>query len=125
MSNAQPIPPKAGKTEERNSAQNAPLRESSPEKALESAPIVEVIFGKANARFRESLMKMPRKPRNGESRSAEYLTPAEVEKLIKGAESVGRHGHRDGTLILVAIAMACAFRSLSDFAGTKLIWLRV
>jgi len=25
-----------------------------------------------------------------------------VEKLIKGAESVGRHPHRDGTLILVA-----------------------
>jgi type 1 fimbriae regulatory protein FimB/type 1 fimbriae regulatory protein FimE len=25
-----------------------------------------------------------------------------VEKLINGAESVGRHGHRDGTLILIA-----------------------
>lgn len=86
----------------KNSPENAPLRESPTQEALESAPIVEVMFGKANTPFRESLVKMPRKPRNAEWRSREYLTHAEVEKLIKGAESVGRHGHRDGTLILVA-----------------------
>jgi len=31
-----------------------------------------------------------------------YLTEAEVEKLIKAAEGIGRHGFRDGTLILIA-----------------------
>jgi type 1 fimbriae regulatory protein FimB/type 1 fimbriae regulatory protein FimE len=35
-------------------------------------------------------------------RSREYLTPAEVEKLIRAAARVGRHRHRDATLILVA-----------------------
>jgi type 1 fimbriae regulatory protein FimB/type 1 fimbriae regulatory protein FimE len=35
-------------------------------------------------------------------RSREYLTPNEVERLIAGAKSIGRHGHRDATLILIA-----------------------
>ncbi len=32
----------------------------------------------------------------------EHLTPQEVEKLIKAASRVGRYGHRDATLILIA-----------------------
>ncbi|MCL4179987.1 MAG: tyrosine-type recombinase/integrase [Verrucomicrobia bacterium] len=31
-----------------------------------------------------------------------YLTEAEVEKLIAAAEKLGRHGHRDGTMLMVA-----------------------
>src|SRR5258705_9492057 len=47
--------------------------------------------------------KLPPKRRpNSELRSREYLTEPEVEKLIKAAQGVGRHGHRDATLILVA-----------------------
>jgi type 1 fimbriae regulatory protein FimB/type 1 fimbriae regulatory protein FimE len=34
--------------------------------------------------------------------SREHLTPQEVEKLIRAAGRVGRHGHRDATLILIA-----------------------
>ncbi len=44
---------------------------------------------------------MPKRPRNGEIRSREYLTEAEVERLIKAA-SGNRHGHRDATMILLA-----------------------
>jgi type 1 fimbriae regulatory protein FimB/type 1 fimbriae regulatory protein FimE len=44
----------------------------------------------------------PKKPRNKDRRSREYLTPAEVEKLIKAAKDVGRNGHRDATMILLA-----------------------
>ena len=44
---------------------------------------------------------MPRRPANAELRSREYLTPAEIEKLIKAAKE-GRWGHRDATLIMVA-----------------------
>ncbi len=44
----------------------------------------------------------PRRPRNAEVRSREYLSPDEVEALIKAAERVGRHGHRNATLILLA-----------------------
>jgi hypothetical protein len=44
---------------------------------------------------------LPTRPPNAELRPREYLTPAEVEKLIKAARS-GRWGHRDATLILIA-----------------------
>ncbi len=45
---------------------------------------------------------MPRKPKNTDARSREYLTAKEVEALIKAARNTGRHGHRDATLILIA-----------------------
>lgn len=35
-------------------------------------------------------------------RPREYLTVSEVEGMIKAAKIVGRHGHRDSTLILLA-----------------------
>ena len=43
----------------------------------------------------------PGRRSNADLRPREYLTPAEVEKLIKGARQ-GRYAHRDATLILVA-----------------------
>jgi hypothetical protein len=46
--------------------------------------------------------KMPRKPRNEAVRSREYLIPDEVERLMAAAGRLGRHGHRDKTLILIA-----------------------
>ena len=44
----------------------------------------------------------PPRRKNSEVRSREHLIPDEVEKLIAAAKSVGRHGHRDATLILTA-----------------------
>ena len=44
----------------------------------------------------------PRKPRNIDRRSREYLTPHEVDKLIAAAGRLGRHGHRDAAMVLVA-----------------------
>ena len=44
----------------------------------------------------------PRRVTNPERRSREYLTAAEVEALMEGARQIGRHGHRDMTLILLA-----------------------
>src|SRR5437868_2847700 len=44
----------------------------------------------------------PKRLRNAERRSREHLTPAEVEKIVKAAGRVGRHGHRDATLIQIA-----------------------
>jgi type 1 fimbriae regulatory protein FimB/type 1 fimbriae regulatory protein FimE len=43
----------------------------------------------------------PAKPKNTDRRAREYLTPAEVTQLIRAARHVGRHGHRDATLILL------------------------
>ena len=42
----------------------------------------------------------PRRP-NAEVRAREYLTDAEVNRLIVAANR-NRHGHRDATMILIA-----------------------
>ncbi len=44
----------------------------------------------------------PRRTSNLDRRTREYLTPAEVEKLLQASGKVGRHGVRDRTLILLA-----------------------
>ena len=44
----------------------------------------------------------PIRKRNKDVRSREHLTPDEVERLIASAKSLGRHGRRDATLILLA-----------------------
>ena len=44
----------------------------------------------------------PPRRKNKDVRSREHLTPDEVERLITSAKSLGRHGHRDATLILLA-----------------------
>ena len=46
--------------------------------------------------------KLPKRPRNKDVRSREYLTAGEVDALVKAAGNTGRHGHRDATLILLA-----------------------
>lgn len=45
---------------------------------------------------------LPRKPKNAEVRPREYLTDQEVARLRNAAGKLGRHGHRDATLILIA-----------------------
>jgi integrase len=44
----------------------------------------------------------PTRVRNSDRRTREHLTPPEVEKLMAAAGHLGRHGHRDATLILLA-----------------------
>lgn len=46
------------------------------------------------------------RPKNKDVRSHEYLTEDEVERLMKAAAKVGRHGHRDRTMILIAFRHA-------------------
>ena len=43
----------------------------------------------------------PRRVPNAAIRSREYLTPDEVDEVMKAAGKVGRHRHRDATLILI------------------------
>jgi type 1 fimbriae regulatory protein FimE len=49
-----------------------------------------------------SPLSPPRKPRNQDVRPREYLTETEVESLIDAAAELGRYGHRDATMILMA-----------------------
>jgi type 1 fimbriae regulatory protein FimE len=76
--------------------------ECSPAGEQGNTQILEVAFTSPATRFRECSAKPPRRVPNAERRSREFLTPAEVESVIKAAERVGRHGFRDGTLLLIA-----------------------
>ncbi len=44
----------------------------------------------------------PRRGLNSEVRSREHLTKTEVDRLRHAAGELGRHGHRDATMILIA-----------------------
>jgi len=46
--------------------------------------------------------KLPRRAKNKDVRTREYLTEQEVELLMNAARKIGRHGHRDATLILMS-----------------------
>ena len=43
----------------------------------------------------------PRKQKNADLRSREYLSQPEVDTLRKAAQQNGRHGHRDDTIIFI------------------------
>jgi site-specific recombinase XerD len=47
-------------------------------------------------------MVPPPKQPNAARRTREHLTPAEIDRLIAAARLLGRHGHRDATMILLA-----------------------
>jgi integrase len=55
----------------------------------------------------------PKRRRNGDLRTREYLTEAEVERLMKAAAG-NRHGHRDATMILVAYRHGLRVSELVD-----------
>jgi len=60
------------------------------------------------------LRKVPRRPSNRSVRSREYLTPAEVDRLMAAAGAVGRHRLRDRTLLLVAYRHGLRVSELVD-----------
>ncbi len=51
--------------------------------------------------FTERRLPPPRRP-NSECRDREHLTPTEIDRLVAAAGRIGRHGHRDATIILLA-----------------------
>jgi type 1 fimbriae regulatory protein FimB/type 1 fimbriae regulatory protein FimE len=87
---------------EENIPENAPFRESFCGEEAENTHIVKGFFSPPATRFRKSSNMPPRKLNNAERRSREFLTPMEVEAIMSAAEKLGRHGHRDATLILIA-----------------------
>lgn len=56
----------------------------------------------------------PPKPKNADRRAREYLTSAEVDRLKRAARRVGRHGHRDATLILLMYRHALRVSEIAD-----------
>jgi integrase len=61
---------------------------------------------------------VPVRPANAELRTREYLTPAEVEKLIKTAKG-GRYGQRDATLILIAFRHGLRASEICDLEWSQ------
>src|ERR1700682_5072085 len=67
----------------------------------------------------------PRRQKNAATRSREFLTPGEVDKLLATARATGRYGHRDEALILlmyrhglrVAEAVALSWEAVDLKAG--------
>jgi type 1 fimbriae regulatory protein FimB/type 1 fimbriae regulatory protein FimE len=67
--------------------------------------------------------KVPTRKPNAEMRTREYLTPAEVEKLIAAAK-FGRYGQRDATLILVAFRHGLRAVEIADLEWSQVEWGR-
>jgi integrase len=61
---------------------------------------------------------VPVRPANAELRSREYLTAAEVDKLI-GAARDGRYSHRDATLILIAFRHGLRAAEICDLEWSQ------
>lgn len=56
---------------------------------------------------------LPRRPKNADLRTREYLTDAEVQRLADAVKS-NRHGHRNATMILVAYRHGLRAAELTD-----------
>jgi type 1 fimbriae regulatory protein FimB/type 1 fimbriae regulatory protein FimE len=65
----------------------------------------------------------PKRLPNVDLRTREHLTEAEVERLVAVARK-NRWGHRDATMILVAIVMASDLSNLWTSAGIRSSSLR-
>ena len=61
---------------------------------------------------------VPIRPANAELRTREYLTKAEVEKLVREARQ-GRYGHRDATLILIAFRHGLRAAEICDLEWSQ------
>lgn len=64
----------------------------------------------------------PKRIPNLERRSREHLLPDEVDKLIQAAKSVGRHGCRDATLILIAYRHGLRASELVSLKWEQIDW---
>ncbi len=76
--------------------------------------------GKSKKKKKSKPPGPPLKIPNLEKRSREYLTVAEVNKLIKAAKSLGRHGERDALMILVAYRHALRVTELVELRWDQL-----
>ena len=69
------------------------------------------------------MLKVPGRRPNKEQRTKEYLTEAEVVRLMKAARK-GRWGHRDATLILVMVRHGLRVTEACDLRWDQIDWSR-
>lgn len=59
--------------------------------------------------------KTPRRKKNADVRDREWLTEEEVNRVRRAAGRIGRNGHRDATMVLMAYRHALRVSELVDF----------
>jgi site-specific recombinase XerD len=64
-------------------------------------------------------MNPPIKKKNRTYRNREYLTPAEIDRLISAARK-GRYGHRDATMVLVAFRHGLRVSELVELSWSQI-----
>jgi integrase len=62
--------------------------------------------------------------KNSEYRTREYLTPHEIERLIKAAKAGGRYSHRDATLISIAFRHGLRAREIAELQWSQVEFSR-
>ena len=67
------------------------------------------------------MLKVPGRKPNKEQRTKEYLTEAEVGRLMKAARK-GRWGHRDATLVLVMVRHGLRVTEACDLRWDQIDW---
>jgi type 1 fimbriae regulatory protein FimB/type 1 fimbriae regulatory protein FimE len=71
-----------------------------------------------DSEIRKVTRETPRRPKNAEVRTREYLTEKEVERLIEGCKD-NRQPHRDATMILIAFRHGLRASELCDLQWTQ------
>ena len=66
----------------------------------------------------ENRKVLPTPPKYKTVREREYLTSSEIDQVAKAAKSIGRHAHRDCTIIMIAYHHALR---VSELVGLKLL----
>jgi len=64
----------------------------------------------------ENRKVLPTPPKYKTVREREYLTSSEIDQVAKAAKSIGRHGHRDYSIIMIAYHHALR---VSELVGLK------
>ena len=68
---------------------------------------------RASSAIVKRTVAMPRRPKNADVRTREYLTDDEVRRLSEAAKG-NRHGHRDATMILIGYRHGLRASELTD-----------
>ena len=67
----------------------------------------------------ENRKVLPTPPKYNQVREREYLLPDEVNRIIKAAKNVGRHGHRDITMVMMSYRHALRVSELVNLKWSQ------
>ena len=67
----------------------------------------------------ENRKVLPTPPKYSQVREREYLLPDEVNRIIKAAKNVGRHGHRDMTMVMMSYRNALRVSELVNLKWSQ------